>query len=284
MVSKSMLDTVTIVFKEELPVLKVQAQSIDLYCQDIGIQTIFVVVNDDDQIVDQIDPSWWGSLSKCVRIIPRSFFNCEFVENGWVSQQVLKVLASSLSTNQYSMILDAKTIIVKEASIDLLFPNGKLAGGSYPIQPVFLTSARIVGELFNVTVDYNGGLSGVPFIVKNDLIRSMIIEIENLTKQLFSKWFQDQGMVTEFILYAGYCMYLYGTLDNVYSQIYPYRVINLCHSETGIIPNKLYDMTQNDTFTVSIHRRAWAVMTAEQRDTYKKFLISRNVKAAGELK
>ena len=279
-----MIDTVTIVFKEELPILKVQAESINLYCQNIGIQTIFVIVNDDDQIVDQIDPTWWGSLSNCVKIIPRSFFNCEFVENGWVSQQVLKVLSSSLSTNRYSMILDAKTIIIKEASIDMLFPNGKLAGGSHPIHPVFLTSARIVGELFNVTVDCAGGVSGVPFIVNTDLIRSMITEIENLTKESFPKWFQDQGMVTEFILYAGYCKYLYGTLDHVYSQTYPYQVINLCHSETGIIPNKLYIMTESNVFTVSIHRRAWTVMTAEQRDTYKKFLISCNIKTAGELK
>jgi hypothetical protein len=112
----------------------------------------------------------------------------------------------------------------------------------------------------------------------------MITEIENRTKESFPKWFQDQGMVTEFILYAGYCKYLYGTLDHVYSQIYPYRVINLCHSETGIIPNKLYIMTESNVFTVSIHRRAWTVMTAEQRDTYKKFLISCNIKTAGELK
>ena len=279
-----MLDTVTIVFKEELPILKVQAESIDLYCQNIGIQTIFVVVNDDDQLVDQIDPSWWGSLSNCVKIIPRSFFNCEFVENGWVSQQVLKVLASSLSTNQYSMILDAKTIFVKPATIDLLFPNGKQAGGSYPIQEVFLTSARIVGELFNVTVDRNGGSSGVPFIFKNKLICNMIVEIENRTKESFPKWFQDQGMVTEYILYVGYCKYLYGTLDDMYSQSYPYQVVNLCHSQIGIIPSKLADMSQSKTLTVSVHRRAWAVMTQEQQDTYKTLLISRNIKTAGNLK
>ena len=279
-----MLDIVTVVFQDELPILRVQAESIDLYCQDIGIQTIFVIVNDDDSIVDQIDLQWWGSLNDRVRIIPRSYFNCGFVDNGWVSQQVLKVLASSLSTNQYSMILDAKTIFVKPATVDLLFPNGKQAGGSYPIQEVFLTSARIVGELFNVTVDRNGGTSGVPFIFKNELIRNMITEIENRTKESFPKWFQDQGMVTEYILYVGYCKYLYGTLDDIYSQSYPYQVANLCHSQTGIIPNKLNDMAQSNTLTVSVHRRAWTAMTEEQQDTYRKLLTSRNIKTAGDLK
>ena len=279
-----MLDIVTVVFRDELPILRVQAESIDLYCQDIGIQTIFVIVNDDDSIVDQIDPSWWGSLKNRVRVVHRDYFNCSFVENGWVSQQVLKVLGSTLSTNQYSMILDAKTIIIKQVTIDLLFPNGKQAGGSYPIQEVFLTSARIVGELFNVTVDRNGGSSGVPFIFKNKLICNMIVEIENRTKESFPKWFQDQGMVTEYILYVGYCKYLYGTLDDMYSQSYPYQVVNLCHSQTGIVPNKLNDMAQSNTLTVSVHRRAWTAMTEEQQDTYRKLLTSRNIKTAGDLK
>lgn len=278
-----MIDTITIAFKDELPVLKVQAESVDLYCQDIGIQTIFIIVNDDDSIIDQIDKNWWGSLSDRVRIIPRSYFNCDFVENGWVSQQVLKVLASALSTNQYSMVLDAKTIFVKPAAFDLLLPGGKIAGGLFPIQEVFTTSARIVGELFGVTVDRNGGLSGVPFMFKNDDIRSMIEEIENRTKEKFPKWFQDQGMVTEYILYAGYCKYKYGDLANVYSKTMPYQVANLCHSQTGIIPNKLSEMAEECRLTVSVHRRAWTHMTEEQKETYKQLLIDRGIKTAMEL-
>jgi hypothetical protein len=149
---------------------------------------------------------------------------------------------------------------------------------------VFEPSQQIVNQLFGIALTKQLGPGGVPFIINTTEVRGMVTWIEEHTKQDFVEWFQDQGMVTEFILYVGYCMYLYGTLDNVYSQTYPYRVINLCHSETGIIPNKLCDMTQNDVLTVSIHRHAWTVMTAEQRDTYKKFLISRDIKAAGELK
>lgn len=279
-----MIDTITIVFKDELPILQVQAQSIDLYCQDIGIQTIFVVVNDDDIVADQIDINWWGSLSSCVKIISRSFFKYEFAKNGWLSQQVLKILASSLSNNQYSMILDAKTIIVKPTSIDLLFPGGMIAGGTQPIQKVFRPSAQIVGELFKITVDHNGGCSGVPFIFNNDIVRNMIVEIENRTNELFPKWFQDQGMVTEYILYVGYCKYFYGTLDNVYSNTYPYRVTNLCHSETEIIDSKLNNMAEPNNLTVSIHRRAWGIMTDKQKSTYKQLLISRGITSGENIK
>lgn len=278
-----MIDLVTVVFKDELPILKVQAESADLYCKELGIQTIFVIVNDDDSVTESIDPSWWGSLSSCVKIIPRSFFKYDFVENGWVSQQVLKVLASALSTNQYSMILDAKTIFVKPATLELLLPGGKIAGGLFKIQEIFSTSARIVGELFNVVVDRNGGHGGVPFIFNNNTIRDMITEIEHRTKDSFPDWFQDQGMVTEYILYVGYCIYLYGNLDKIYSLTLPFRVANLCHTQTGIIPEKLLEMADSYILTVSVHRRAWVAMTKEQQHTYKQLLVDRGIKTAENL-
>lgn len=278
-----MLDTVTIVFKEELPILKVQAESINLYGQEMGIQTIFVVVNDNDNLVDQIDPGWWGSLKDRVRIIPRSYFGCTFVENGWVSQQALKILTSALSTNQFSMILDAKTIIVKKATIDLVLPGGKPIGGTLQIPEVFYPSAKIVGELFGVTLTHNGGSGGVPFIFNNSTIRNMLIEIKSRTGQEFSDWFQEQGMVTEYLLYVGYNLYLHGEMNKFYSLTHPYSVANLCHSQTAIIDNKLLEMQEPIRLTISAHRRAWAVMNEKQRSAYKQILISRGLTTAREL-
>ena len=39
------VDLVSIVFREELQILKTQAQSIDLYLDNIGTRSIFVIVN-----------------------------------------------------------------------------------------------------------------------------------------------------------------------------------------------------------------------------------------------
>jgi hypothetical protein len=275
-----MIDIVTVVFREELPILRVQAESIDLYCQDIGIRTIFVVVNDTADLINNIDLAWWGSLSNRVRIVHRDQFGCSFVENGWVSQQVLKVLGSSLSENQFSMILDAKTIIVKSATLELLLPGGKPIGGDHPIPEVFYPSASIVEKLFNVKLTHNGGPSGVPFMFHNNTIRSMLIEIKSRTGREFADWFQEQGMVTEYLLYVGYNLYLYGTMDQFYSLTHPYSVANLCRNETGIIEEKLIEMQHKDRLTVSVHRYAWAVMSAKQRLQYKNLLVSRGIETA----
>lgn len=278
-----MIDTVTVVFQDELPILRVQAQSIDLYAQDIGIQKIFVVVNDHDSVADQIDPAWWGSLRDRVCVVPRSSFQCGFVDDGWVSQQALKVLASALSHNQFSMILDAKTILVRPVTVDLVLPDGKPTGGTYPIPEVFKTSAQIVGDLFGVVLTSNGGSSGVPFFFHNQTIRNMLTEIKARTAQEFSDWFQQQGMVTEYLLYVGYNLYLHGSMDKFYSMTHPYGVSNLCRNQTNIIDIKLVEMTRANNLTISVHRYAWAVMSPEQKESYKKILISKNITTAQDL-
>jgi hypothetical protein len=119
---------------------------------------------------------------------------------------------------------------------------------------------------------------------KNDIIRDMLVEIKSRTGKEFSDWFQEQGMVTEYLLYVGYNLYLYGSMDKFYSLTYPYGVANLCHSQTGIITEKLMEMQEPHRLTISVHRRAWAVMTQEQREAYKTILINRNITTAQDIK
>jgi hypothetical protein len=109
-----MIDICTVVFDAELDVLKLQARSIELYCQHIGLKNIFVMVNDSSQV----DPAWYGSFADHVRIVPRDKFGCAWSDNGWVSQQVLKLLGSAISNNAWCMIVDAKTLFVRPVELD----------------------------------------------------------------------------------------------------------------------------------------------------------------------
>ena len=88
-----MIDIITVVFSEEMPVLRCQAQGIDLYCQNLGVRSIYVMVNDVG-ISHQIDPAWWGTMANRVRIIPRETFSCDWKNNGWLTQHVLKLQAA----------------------------------------------------------------------------------------------------------------------------------------------------------------------------------------------
>jgi hypothetical protein len=281
-----MIDLVTVVFQDELPVLQVQARSVDLYAQHIGIQNIYVMVNDDPLVAEQIDPAWWGTLADRVRIIPKNIFSAEFSEDGWHSQQILKLLGSSLSYNRWSLILDAKTILIQDIKLDWLFmPDGRMSWGHYPIQPVFEESGRITSDLFQIELDRVLAPMGVPFLFDNQLVRGLIAEVECRTHTPFIKWFSSHGLLTEFILYSGYIQYLFGSLDTVSTvdSAMAYSVCNICHSEVGMFDTK-FDLADKDNIlTVSVHRRAWNQLRPEQQQRYRDFLASKNINTGAEL-
>lgn len=280
-----MIDICTVVFEEEIAKLKIQAQSIHRFCHSLGIRNIYVVLNDYETLAEKIDPNWWGSLANTVLVVPRTAFSTPFVENGWVSQQVLKLLAASMSYNQFTMVLDAKTVFVRPVSLaDIFNEQGQLQIGQLPVLDVFRPAKQIVDDLFGIDMQLQAGPAGVPFFFHNDTVRFMIADTSLRTKQSFPVWFQQQGRLTEFMLYSGYCQYKYGSLDPFYTQSNKFGgIVNVCHSETKIFDTKFQQMSLPDTMTVSVHRKAWSALSEAQRSAYRMLLIDRGILAAWEL-
>lgn len=267
-----MIDICTVVFREELPLLKLQAQSLALYAQDIGIKNIYIIVNDDSSVGELIDFSWYGNLDERVVVIPRQAFGADYVENGWVSQQALKMMAAAMSYNTWTMILDAKTILTRPLDLSELFDGDRMQAGTLPIYPVFEPSQQIVNDLFGIKLTEQIGPGGVPFFVNNSVVRGMIADVESRTGQSFPAWFQAQGMVTEFMLYSGYVQSKKSLRNKLYSKKCKFNVINVCHSEVDQFENKL-DLFNPQTLSVSIHRKAWTQLSDLRREKYRNLLI-----------
>jgi hypothetical protein len=280
-----MIDFCTVVFQEELPVLRVQAQSIDRYCSGLGLKNIYVLVNDSDSVLDQIDKTWWGQYQNQVQIIPRSVFSTSYVENGWISQQVLKILGASLSYNTWSMVLDAKTLVTDYLSSDMFVTNfQQLTLGIQPIAPVFFNAGQIASDLFGVPVTHVASPAGVPFFFHNHTVRQMIVEIESLTQQSFPKWFQQQGMLTEFILYTGFVQYKHKDLKKIYLNRFQKTLCNnICHSEVRMFDRKLQAARDSRTLTIGVHRHAWTQLTQQQQQAYVDYLVSLGLNSAQQL-
>jgi len=280
-----MLDIITVVFQDELEILQVQAQSMDLYCQGMDLQTIFVIVNDEDHVADQIDIAWWGNLQSQVQIIPRSYFKCQFIPNGWVSQQVLKLLTSALSDNTWSMVLDAKTLVSDHVTADIFVANpDQLMLGIDPVIEVFAPAAKLAGDLFGITVTHVAQPAGVPFIFRNQDVRQMIEEIERMTHDNFAEWFQRQGMLTEFVLYTAFIQYKYQDLKQVYLGRNRTKLCNnICHSELNIFDIKLQQARDRRPLTIGVHRNAWRQLTGQQKQSYRDYLESVGLDTARSL-
>lgn len=280
-----MIDIITVVFRDELKILQAQAESVAKYCQQLNIGNIYVVVNDTDNICSLIDGAWWGELSDHVIVTPRSVFSTSWSTNGWLSQQALKLMTAAISHNKYSMILDAKTIFVRELTLDQVFDaNGQIQTGQMDVFPVFEPSQKIVNQLWNINLQKQAGPGGVPFFVANDIVRSMMADVYAYTHENFPTWFQRQGLVTEFMLYSGYIVKGAGSLDILYSKHNRIGgIVNVCHSEVQAWDRKFAEMQQANTLTVSVHRQAWAALTTEQRHQYQTFLIDQGVTQAWQL-
>lgn len=276
-----MIDIVTVVFQQEIPILKVQAESIARYCKNIGIRNIYVVVNDDEETIHKIDAGWWGDMANHVLVIPRSAFSTQFIDNGWVSQQALKLLAASMSHNIWSMVLDAKTVFVRELKLTDLFDDaGRARVGTLPVFPVFEPTRLMINELYSIDMKDQLGPGGVPFFFQNDVVRLMVAETTFLAKKSFPIWFQARGRITEFMLYSGYLQYRFGGYDTFYSTESAFGAVNISHSEVDQFDIKLKQMQDLHTLTVSIHRDAWSQLTADQRQEYQFRLIEADILGA----
>lgn len=280
-----MFDLVTVVFKDELPILKVQAQSISQYCKQLPIRNIYVVVNDLETLVERIDPAWWYQYRSCVKIVHRDMFGADLGSNGWVSQQVLKLLTAAVSHNEWSLVLDAKTVFVKPVDPTLLLDaQGRAQTGLLPIFPVFEQCQHRVQQLFGIQMLEQIGPGGPPFLFKNHVVREMISDIEHSTKQDFCEWFLQQGIVTEFMLYSGYVIKKFRRLDALYVARNPeFAMEHVCHSQVNSF-DLILDRAESTTpLTVSVHRGAWAQLTDQQQQRYRNYLQSRSLGKAMSL-
>jgi hypothetical protein len=263
-----MIDIVTVAFEDELDVLRLQARSLELFVNNID--SIVVVVNQDQAC--RVDTRWWGIHQPKVTVMHRKVFGNSWSPNGWVSQQALKLLATSQCASPWAVILDAKTIFVKDFTLDEIRP----AVGALDIYPVFEPSRAIANALFGVDLQQQLGPGGVPFVINTALTRDMIAWIQNKTGQDFAAWFQAQGRLTEFILYSAWIQFRTGSLDSIYdTKINNISPVNLCHSEVERFEQKIAEM--NTATTVSIHRNAWSRLTVNQQKQYENFLINRGI-------
>jgi hypothetical protein len=279
-----MIDIVTVVFEPELSTLRLQAQSIDLYCRRIGVRNIYVVINDLELLAQKIDPTWWGTFAPQVLIVPRTVFSTEFSTNGWLGQQALKILTASISHNVWSMILDAKTVFVRDLDpAELVDSQGRMRVGHMPVYPVFEPARQIVNEFYQIDLDSQLGPGGVPFFFHNDTVRLMIAETAFRAQQSFPNWFQTQGRLTEFVLYSGFVKHRFGSFDAFYSPDNAVFPCNMCHSEVSRFDAKLAEMSLPNTSTVSVHRDAWTQLAPEQQQQYRDLLIQRKITQAETL-
>jgi hypothetical protein len=271
-----MLELITVVFAPELPLLKIQAQSIIKYINNVD--SITVIINDDDDVCNNIDTAWWGIYQDRVKIIPKSKWNYTSCINGWEEQQLLKLLAASESNSKWSMVLDAKTWFVQTFDSNNFFDHhGRPKTGSITVFPVFESSQRFIEQYYNISMPKVLGPAGVPFMFHTNTVYELINNIDN-----FIDFFQTEvrypHLITEFHLYSGYILSKFGNYDQLYHMNSYYDVLNIADWEANEFDKLLsWAKTNSKLLTTSIHRRTYKLLSHEQIAQWVDFLSTKNL-------
>lgn len=278
-----MIDLVTVVYRLEMPFLELQAKSIETYFEDNFVNSIIVVVNDDDSVCDLIDKSWWGKYKHLVIIIPYSIYKYECRINGWENQQLCKLLSVSRCLMPWAMVLDAKTLFIKHCTPQLMFTGDKF--NSLPLAislfPEFIPAKESIQKMFGISFDKTIGPGGVPFMMHTDTVRDMIRHIESIVEADFIDFFQTKcrypDLITEFYLYSGYVTYKYGNILELYSGDQNWDCVNLADWQIDQFDDVYKKMTLVKTLTISIQAQAWNLLSQQQKSLYLELLEFKKV-------
>jgi len=273
-----MIDLVTVVYRPEMPFLELQAKSIETYFQDNFINSITVVVNDDDSVCDLIDKSWWGKYKHIVTVVPYSVYRYECRINGWENQQLCKLLSVSRCDKTWAMVLDAKTLFIKSCTPQLMFTGDKF--NSLPLEiglfPEFTAAKESVQKIFGISFNETVGPGGVPFMMHTDTVRDMIKYIEATFETTFDDFFQTKcrypDLITEFYLYSGYVTYQYNNIHELYSGHQNWDCVNLADWQIDQFDDVYKKMELVKTLTVSVQAQAWNILSPQQKLLYLELL------------
>lgn len=277
------IDLITVVFRRELDLLRIQARSIELYIPQQHIGKIFVVVNDDDYVDAFVDPAWWGSNSSRVVIINRAHWATDTSQiDGWNSQQLYKLLAAEQATSTWSLCLDAKTWFVNPLKWEHLFTDThKVRYNWFPVIPVFTPAKETLEQIFNIAMPDVVGPGGVPFAFKTSTVHAMIQWIEISQGKTFVEFFLENAQwpyhITEFMLYSAYVTKVHDCYSVLYDRCQYYTINNIAHNEAKQFAEKLAEMQGPAALTASIHRNAYQHLTDDEIAQWVEFLVNKQL-------
>jgi Family of unknown function (DUF6492) len=278
------MDLLTVVYRDELELLKTQAYSIAYYFLD-EIQNIYVILNDDTLSHDDIETFWWGYHQPKVNVFHRNEFGYyppSYI-TGWYTQQVCKILGTAHAESKWCMILDSKTWFIRPFESDEVFDQYNRANFANwtCTNPHWQTGLHFLKQKYNFT-DFNWiSPGGVPFLAHTQTMRNMVASEEN-----FVEWFQNNCLfpsavhpkthgITEFLCYCAWV-----SKNNLFSDLYSSKqkigVHNLADYEVDTFDNWFTKLQKDEkALTASVHPRAYKLLNSEQRLAWDDFVRER---------
>lgn len=205
---KQSLTFVTVTFAAEMPLLRLQLESMQRFLRADQVAEIIIINNERRRISRRSERSLRhaaGGLSTKLRLIERHSVAALPRTSGWRSQQILKLeIARQVTTPTY-VLLDAKNHLIRRMILeDLVAPDGRARGASHSYQghPLksYLTKALEKFELPLALLD-DFPATATPFVMHTAVVRDLLTSFSSPGPDDFGTAFERAGL-TEFFLYS----------------------------------------------------------------------------------
>lgn len=265
-----MFDLITISFDKELPMLELQARSLDkFFLADIG--QIIVINNSTNKqsFVDQFLTlkHCYGRLESKVRLVDSRELLPEPGISSYYDQMALKILAQKLCNSDHVCILDNKNWFIRSVNTSDVLQGNRLISSRYPLtdpwNKAWLNSLEIFGldqSMHDIRI-----ATRTPFFVQKETLAELdstcdVIELLSQSRKH-----------SEFTLINAFILAKHGIWDDYFF------LADNNDFETGVWPG--YDpkenipaivagkeMNNNTVISSGIHRNVWMTLSAKHRE------------------
>jgi len=276
------IDILTVVYRDELELLKKQAESFAYHLRFPHVNNIIVILNDDNLQTTDIDIGWWGWFKDYVRVLHRNELGYYQPPNlqGWYTQQVCKILGTcSVTESEWCFIFDAKTLLNKDYRTDLIFKDGRGRFANWPCNsPHWQSGLQFLKDKYDITDFKWISPAGVPFLAHVPTMRAMVYEEPDFVEwfhtycQFPSKFNTQTRGITEFLCYSAYVSSIPNLFEDLYTGQQEIQVRNLADWEVDNFDSWMTEVEEIKPFTISIHPRAYNLLTFKQKNRWNDYI------------
>lgn len=247
---------VTVVYSGELPLLELQARSIERFMPSNIIAEIIILVNDVDElnVIESLKSEYiqyYGSLKAKVRVVSsdevfnrpkpgliNAFLNYWaknpdyrfrkkkggwFANNGWSMQQAFKLCSAKIATASHIVMLDTKNVFIQPVGLDdFVDSNGKARTRFVPAGKLHKRwlppSCKALRVKYSDDFLVETTQYTTPFVIERQVLNSFLQTFEQYHDSVHGVFARRFIKPTEFMLINVFCKQTFGELSNVFSD------------------------------------------------------------------
>ncbi len=276
------LSAVTVVFEAEVPLLELQARSIERHAQD-GLFEEYVVI---DNTREGLSPrarqrirAELGSHGDLLTFTSGDLLgaDADLASSGWRSQQILKLMVARLLITDHYVVLDAKNHFIESTTRADFFDRatGRPHGGIHsfeqdPLRPQLEHVALALG-LDPALAVQRFTAAAPPVVLDCRIVNAIVADVGGGDPHRFPVEFERSGY-TEFFLYPAWQIARGATLDDLVSgRSLASPTVSAGAAGVADVRAVLDRADASATTTLAIHRRALANLSSESAHDLAEF-------------